>query len=148
MRGGLLLTFLFLAAVAAHGAERTTVRVTPAGGGPEFVVRAEVARTPEAWRRGLMGRHTLAADAGMLFLFPRERPRTFWMKDCFIALDMLFADREGRVVHVQHDAPPCPSVALQCPTYPSEAPAAVVLELPAGTAAAHHLGVGSRIRWE
>jgi len=141
-----LLALLLLA--SSGRAEELTVRITPAAGGAPFVVHAEVVRTPEAQARGLMGRHQLAADRGMLFLFPDERPRTFWMKNCFIALDMLFADRDGRVVHIQHDAPPCPSVVLQCPTYSSEAPAATVLELPAGTAAAHHLGVGSRIRWE
>jgi len=148
VRGGAALLVLLLAATTAGRAEELTVRITPAAGSAPFTVHAEVVRTPEAQARGLMGRHHLAADRGMLFLFPDERPRTFWMKNCFIALDMLFADGDGRVVHVQHDAPPCPSVVLQCPTYPSEAPAATVLELPAGTAAAHHLEVGSRIRWE
>jgi len=147
VRGGAALLALLLAA-ATGWSEVLTVRVTPAAGGAPFTVHAEVVRTPEAQARGLMGRHQLAANRGMLFLFPDQRPRTFWMKNCFIALDMLFANRDGRVVHVQHDAPPCPSVVLQCATYPSEAPAAVVLELPAGSAAAHHLGVGSRIRWE
>jgi len=144
--GAVLLALLL--AVTAGWAEELTVRVTPATGGAPFVVHAEVARSPKEQTRGLMGRHHLAADRGMLFLFRDERPRTFWMKDCFIALDMLFADRDGRVVHIERDVPPCPSILLQCPTYPSGAPAAVVLELPAGTAAAHHLGVGSRIRWE
>lgn len=147
MRGAALLLVILLAAIAGQ-AEEFTVRVDPAGGGPALTLHAEVARTPEEQTRGLMGRHELAADRGMLFLFPDEQPRTFWMKNCFIALDLLFADRDGRVVHLQHDAPPCPSVVLQCPTYPSVAPAAIVLELPAGTAAAHHLGVGSRIHWE
>jgi len=147
VRRGVVLLTLLLAATAGR-AEELTVRITPAAGGAPFTVHAEVVRTPEAQARGLMGRHQLAADRGMLFLFPDERPRTFWMKNCFIALDMLFANRAGRVIHVQHDAPPCPSVVLQCPTYPSEAPAATVLELPAGTAADHDLGVGSQLRWE
>jgi len=137
-----------LLATTSAWAEVVTVRITRAVGAAPFTVHAEVVRTPEAQARGLMGRHHLAADRGMLFLFPDEQPRTFWMKNCFIALDMLFADRDGRVVYIEHDAPPCPSVVLQCPTYPSEAPAATVLELPAGTATAHHLDVGSRIAWE
>ncbi|HBB40014.1 MAG: hypothetical protein COW73_05985 [Nitrospirae bacterium CG18_big_fil_WC_8_21_14_2_50_70_55] len=147
MRGAFALLALVLAA-SSGGAEEATVAITPAGGGTPLTLHAEVARTPAQQARGLMGRHELAADRGMLFLFPDEQPRTFWMKDCFIALDLLFADRAGRVVHLQHDAPPCPSVVRECPTYSSEQPAAVVLELPAGTAAAHHLAVGSWIRWE
>jgi len=147
--GGVVVALLaLLLAATSAWAEELTVRITPIAGGVPLTVHAEVVRTPEAQARGLMGRHQLAPDRGMLFLFPDERPRTFWMKNCFIALDMLFADRNGRVVHIEHDAPPCPSVVLQCPTYPSEAPAATVLELPAGTAATHHLGVGSRIAWE
>ncbi|RMF78479.1 MAG: DUF192 domain-containing protein, partial [Nitrospirae bacterium] len=103
-----------LLALAAGPArpERVPVRVTPAAGGPAFTLTAEVAHTPPQWARGLMGRRRLGPREGMLFLFPEARPRRFWMKECYVALDILFADREGRVVRVVHDAPPCPSVAL------------------------------------
>lgn len=136
-----------LAAVSAPAAGQVDVRIDPGGGHPPLVIHAEVARDPEAQRRGLMGRRDLAPDAGMLFLMGEERVQRFWMKDCYIALDMVFADRDGRVVHVVHDAQPCPAMRADCPTYSSERPAAVVLELPAGTAQRHPIGPGSRLDW-
>ena len=94
-----------------------------------------------------MERRDLAPDAGMLFLMAETRVQQFWMKNCYIPLDMIFADRDGVVVHVTHDAQPCPAMRVDCPTYSSERPAAVVLEVPAGTAERHGIQPGSRLQW-
>ena len=145
-RWGWLLPLL-LALGSASAAEELDVRVDPGSGHPGLTIHAEVARDPAAQRRGLMERRELAPDAGMLFLMPEERVQRFWMKNCYIALDMIFADRAGRVVHVVPDAQPCPAMRTDCPTYSSEKPAAVVLEVPAGTAERHHIEPGSRLRW-
>ena len=82
---------------------------------------------------GLMDRTSMPADHGMLFVFPSAEPRTFWMKDTLIPLDMLFFDEAHRLVTVHADVPPCK--ADPCPLYASNAPARYVLELNAGTAA-------------
>jgi len=141
------LLLLLLAVGPAAGAEQVDVQIEPGDGRPVLTIHAEVARDAASQRRGLMERRELAADAGMLFLMPEERVQRFWMKNCYIPLDMLFADRDGRVVHVVHDAQPCPAMRSDCLTYSSEAPAAVVLEVPAGTAERHHIEPGSRLRW-
>ena len=89
--------------------------------------------TDEASRvRGLMMRSTLAADHGMLFVFPDTAARAFWMKNTLIPLDILYFDADRRLVSMQLDVPPC--TADPCPTYPSSAAARYVLELSAGTA--------------
>jgi uncharacterized membrane protein (UPF0127 family) len=93
----------------------------------------EWATDDESRARGLMLRTELAADHGMLFVFPDEEPRWFWMKDTLIALDILYFDGSRRLVSVQADVPPCK--ADPCPSYPSHRPARYVLELAAGTAA-------------
>ena len=88
--------------------------------------------TDEASRvHGLMMRSTLAADHGMLFVFPDTTPRGFWMKNTLIPLDILYFDADRRLVSMQLDVPPC--TADPCPTYPSNAAARYVLELSAGT---------------
>ena len=57
-----------------------------------FVVRAELALTPETQSKGLMFRQELPPDRGMLFVFPRMEMKAFWMKNTFIDLDMVFLD--------------------------------------------------------
>ena len=98
----------------------------------------EIADDDESRARGLMFRTELAADAGMLFLFPDEEPRAFWMKNCRMALDILYFDADLRLVGQALEAPPC-SLGDQCPSYPSGAPAQYVLEVRPGTA--RRLGV-------
>ena len=95
---------------------------------------------------GLMMRNTLAADHGMLFVFPDTANRGFWMKNTLIPLDILYFDTDYRLVSMQLDVPPCK--ADPCPTYPSNAAARYVLELSAGTA--HRIGakVGDTLKIE
>lgn len=69
-------------------------------------IRVEVARTDSERERGLMYRNHLDPDAGMLFIFEREGPLTFWMKNTFIPLDMVFIDRDRRVVGIVENAVP------------------------------------------
>jgi len=44
-------------------------------------LKVELARTPDQLHTGLSGRKTLAANAGMAFLFGRDVRDQFWMKD-------------------------------------------------------------------
>jgi uncharacterized membrane protein (UPF0127 family) len=69
-------------------------------------IRVEVARTEAEHERGLMFRNHLDADAGMLFVFPRAAPLTFWMKNTFIPLDMVFIDETEHVLGVVEEAVP------------------------------------------
>lgn len=106
-------------------------------GGKTYLV--ELAETPEAQERGLMFRDSMAEDHGMLFIFPENAPRSFWMKNCKFPQDMLFFDDTMRLVSVQKRVPACYSDP--CPSYSSGAPAKYVLELNAGQA--DKLGVQS-----
>lgn len=86
---------------------------------------------------GLMFREELADDHGMLFVFPVENMRSFWMKNCRIPLDIFYFDEELKLVSVAENARPCKTA--RCPSYPSKGPAKYVLELNAGKAS--ELGV-------
>jgi hypothetical protein len=103
--------------------------------GERFTV--ELADTREKQALGLMFRDSLADDHGMLFLFPGEAMRSFWMRNMRIPLDILYFDARLQLVSVAENAQPCRS--QRCPPHPSAAPAMYVLELRAGKAA--ELGV-------
>ncbi|HKX56841.1 MAG TPA: DUF192 domain-containing protein, partial [Xanthomonadales bacterium] len=74
---------------------------------------------------------------GMLFIFPTENWRSFWMKNTRIALDIFYFDDELKLVSVAENASPCRTE--RCPGYPSKGQARYVLELNAGKA--QQLGV-------
>ena len=125
----LLLTSCTNTAPASHAAPAVELH------GQRFSVEFA---TDEASRvHGLMMRSMLAVDHGMLFVFPDTAPRAFWMKNTLIPLDILYFDADRRLVSLQPNVPPCKTD--RCPTYPSNAAARYVLELPAGTA--HRVGV-------
>jgi uncharacterized membrane protein (UPF0127 family) len=87
----------------------------------------EVVDTPEKRAEGLMFRQTLAPDAGMLFDFKEVREVSFWMRNTFIPLDMIFIAPDGTVETVHVNARP------QDPTsIPSGVPVQFVLEIPGG----------------
>jgi hypothetical protein len=60
----------------------------------------EVADTPEKRETGLMFRDSLPADRGVLFVFPDEGPRAFWMKDTRIPLDLVYVSADHHIVSI------------------------------------------------
>jgi hypothetical protein len=102
--------------------------------------RVEVANDVESQERGLMYRREMAPNAGMLFDFGRPRFVTFWMKNTYIPLDMLFVRVNGTISSVEPNAVP-----LSTQTIPSHEPILAVIELNGGRA--HDLGIepGDRV---
>jgi uncharacterized membrane protein (UPF0127 family) len=99
----------------------------------------ELADTDDKRALGLMFRESMPDDHGMLFVFPGETRRSFWMKNTRIPLDIFYFDSNLTLVSVSANTPPCRTAS--CPAYPSDGPAKYVLELNAGMAA--ELGVKS-----
>jgi len=96
------------------------------------------------WKRslGLMYREKMAANQGMLFVFEEEAPRSFWMKNTRISLDMIFANAERKIVTILRNTTPY-SEQL----YTSHKPAMYVVEVNAGFSAMHGIAVGDKISW-
>ena len=107
-----------------------------------ITLTVEVADSPDEHAQGLMGRENLPEDGGMLFLFPRAEMLSFWMKDTLIPLDILFFDAQGRMVS-STSMTPCEGDP--CPTYSSEEPAAIALEVAAGFVEESGIGDGWQI---
>ncbi len=92
--------------------------------------KVEFAQTEEDRRRGLQFRQSLDNDSGMLFVFPVSETHLFWMKNTLIPLDMIWIDKERKVVAVESRALPCSNDP--CPTYGKEVNSLYVLEVSAG----------------
>lgn len=152
--GILLLSIAVLLGVTAWRARQTYFPESPNGaqvgfnaGGQEFSVVGtrvfvELARTPAEWARGLGFRTSLPENAGMLFVFPTPLQQTFWMKDTYIPLDLLWI-RDRRVIgvaeHIQPE-PGVPDIGLR--RYSSPGPVDRVLEVNAGWVLRHGIRVG------
>ena len=120
----------------------TTTVVLPNG----TRVEAELAITPQEQATGMMFRSQLPPDQGMLFVGDRAAPRSFWMYQCLIPLDLIWLDGARRIVEIVRDAPPCrESDPQRCPSYGGTANSVYVLELAAGQAAAQGLKLGDRL---
>ena len=103
----------------------------------------EIAETDSARERGMMQREGFPSDrSGMLFLFPKEQPRSFWMSNTPVALDILFVNADSQVVTIAKYTTPFSSEH-----YRSGDPAQFVAEVPAGFADSHGILEGDRIRW-
>ena len=102
----------------------------------------EMALTPEEQARGLMFRRELAEMQGMLFDFHREQPTSFWMKNTYISLDMIFIRRDGRILRIVEN-----TVPLSEDLVPADGPVSVraVLEVIAGTTKKLGITAGDRV---
>lgn len=108
-------------------------------------VMAELAVSDEERARGLMYREGLNSDLGMLFLFEKEGYHTFWMKNMNFPIDILWLDRDKRIVHIEHSVPPCREDP--CPTYGPSIPSEFVLEIISGGAKSHSLKMFDRLEF-
>lgn len=109
----------------------------------EHKISIEVAADAASREQGLMNRTHLAKGRGMLFVFPDDAPRWFWMKNTLIPLDILFFDANATLLSMQLNVPPCKHDP--CPTYASNGPARYVLELSGGSAERLHIESGDQM---
>jgi uncharacterized protein len=111
--------------------------------GRELTFQVEVADTPTKRELGLQYRRDLAADRGMIFLFPTESEHTFWMKNTPIPLDMIFINSDGKIVGIVEQAVP---FSLDSRAVP--AASRFVLEINGGIAKRNGINIGDSIRFQ
>jgi hypothetical protein len=87
----------------------------------------EIANNDYETQTGLMHRHAMANNRGMLFIFPDISLRYFYMKNTFIPLDIIYLDKNKVIVSIQENAKPLDETSLS-----SQFPSQYVLEINAG----------------
>ena len=130
------------AALASTGFQRGTATITTAASAPPILLRVELARTAAERERGLMNRRSLAAKAGMVFLYPQAHRGGYWMKDTLIPLDIAFSDARGRILRI-FTMQPCRRDP--CRVYDPKVVYRTALEVNAGSFRRWRVEAGDRI---
>ena len=89
---------------------------------------------------GLMYRSSMDEHQGMWFIFPEEAPRSFYMRNTEIPLDIIYLDKDKKIVSIAKNARPYDETSL-----PSEKPAMYVLEINGGLADKWGIDKGDRV---
>jgi uncharacterized membrane protein (UPF0127 family) len=138
----LVLALTVLSACAESGKLPTVeAHFLATSGGESPTFRLEVCSTEGERAKGLMYRRSLDEDAGMIFVFPEERNHSFWMKNTYIPLDMVFVDKDMKVVGLLSDVPP-----LNLAPRTVGKPSLYVLEFAAGTMKRYGVGEGATLK--
>ncbi len=95
---------------------------------------------------GLMNHEKLEKNGGMLFIFGSDEGHGFWMMNMKFSIDIIWLDRNQKVVYIINEAQPCTSM-LGCETYTSDKLSRYVVELRAGTAKEMKLKVGDQFEF-
>ena len=110
--------------------------------GKAHAFRVEVAATMEQQQKGLMFRTAMGPDEGMIFPSDMPEPRSFWMKNTVIPLDIVFIGPDHLISNIAANAVP-----YSLDPIPSSGAAIAVLELNGGRAAQLGIKPGARVAW-
>ena len=130
-----------VAASSAFACEPGRADLRGTFGSASFTV--ELADEPAERSQGLMHRESMAASAGMLFIYERPQRATFWMRNTLIPLDMIFLSDEGVITRIHENAIP-----LDETTIDGGPDVLAVLEINAGLSSALGLKLGDELRHE
>ena len=106
-------------------------------------VDVEIADNDDTRQRGLMYRYNMEEFQGMFFVFPYEDYRSFWMKNTYLSLDIIYINANNEIVSIQKYTQPKSTYSL-----PSEKPAKYVLEVNAGFTDKYQIKPGDKIELE
>jgi uncharacterized membrane protein (UPF0127 family) len=102
-------------------------------------LRAELARTEEEMRTGLMFRRELGENNGMIFVYAREERWAMWMKNTYVPLSVAFIDRDGKILNIEDMEP------LTLDSHQASAPARYALEMNRGWFEKRGIRPGDRV---
>lgn len=149
----LLAAIAFWLATPSNATERESDGINDAAntlqiclrGETDVLVTAELALDADTRARGLMERESLAADHGMLFVYPNDGIRAFWMYKTLIPLDIAYIDRHGVITEILTMAP-CRSIFPgRCRNYPATKPFRMALEVNAKHFEEWHISAGDQL---
>lgn len=103
-------------------------------------IQAAIADDDKARSQGLMDVRDLPAQKGMLFIFEENQPRSFWMANTPLSLDIIFVNSDFEIVRIHNNAKP-----FSEKNFESEKPAKYVIETNGGFCISHDIQEGSKV---
>ena len=111
-------------------------------GNIKSVVEVAIADTPDLRAEGLMNVRRMRMNHGMIFIFEREEPLSFWMANTPLPLDLIFANSNFEIVRIRRNTQPYSTDQIL-----SELPAIYVVEVNAGYTARYDIQEGMFIEY-
>jgi hypothetical protein len=105
-------------------------------------IEIEIADNPNKIETGLMYRRSLPVKAGVLFIYKQPQPLSFWMKNTYIPLDIIFADENTQIVTIHKNTKP-----LSEDSIPSYRDSMYVIEVNAGFCDKYGIQIGDYIKF-
>lgn len=106
-------------------------------------IDAAIADDDASRSTGLMNVFDLPDDKGMLFIFKDEEPRSFWMANTPLALDIIFVNAEMEIIRIHQNTRPYSDRNII-----SENPAMYVIETNAGFTLSNDIQEGMTISFD
>ena len=102
----------------------------------------QIADTDFDRQLGLMFRKSMSENKGMLFIFPQESIQSFWMRNTYISLDMIFLNADKKIITIHKN-----TKTLSDQSYRSTGPAKYVIEVDSGFSDKFNIKVGDKVNW-
>jgi uncharacterized protein len=100
----------------------------------DIALQVQIADTEPRRIRGLMFQNQLPYDQGMLFVFDKPDLYAIWMLNMQFPLDMIWFDKDGNIIHIEKDVPPCKTAleTMTCQSFTPEFKSLYILEVTSG----------------
>jgi uncharacterized protein len=102
----------------------------------------EIADDEASRMQGLMYRSSMEDKQGMLFIFDKQEPQSFWMKNTKIPLDIIYIDENKKIVSISENTIPFSEEPI-----PSGSAAKFVVEVNAGFCGKNKIDTGNYIHF-
>lgn len=131
-----ILSMLFILLLVGCSQKQSEVLIN------EKAFNTEIADNNIERAKGLMFRKSLDESSGMLFIFPNSEKHSFWMKNTFIPLDIIWIDEDLEIVYIHKNAQPCRET---CNSIIPDKEAKYVLEINAGLVEKYGIKIGNGV---
>jgi uncharacterized protein len=111
-------------------------------GNTKAKIDIQIANTDFDRQLGLMFRKTMGENQGMLFIFPQESVQSFWMRNTYISLDMIFVNANKKIITIHKN-----TKTLSDQSYRSTGPVEYVIEVDAGFSDKFNIKDGDNVNW-